>query len=208
MYAGLSASGPGRSWAACRMDCIAEQNIGQSIALFLAVVPKLQYGWDVLDPGHFHRRANVQHNNGVGLCCYDAFDEFILCAGQFHIDPVRAFRLPIAIKLAINTTTSERSWRAHSFGNRSGACGGRCPKETERQRDCPSTNIPGGSDSHCPQSVQSPPFFVVLIGPRRVIDHEFLVDEQAGSANSVEGKRMGPNSCGMKNPSMSMEKAS
>src|SRR5204863_945006 len=38
---------------------IPEQNIGEGIALFLAVVPELQHGRDVLDPWHFNGGTNV-----------------------------------------------------------------------------------------------------------------------------------------------------
>ena len=74
-----------------RWICIAKQNISKRVALFLAIVPKLQHGWHFVDPGHFHWRAGVLYDNGVLVGFCDALDEFILRAGQFHIDAVEAF---------------------------------------------------------------------------------------------------------------------
>ena len=59
-------------------------------AAFIARVPHLEHGADVLEPGHRDRLAGIEHDDGVLVDRRDFRDQAILIAGQAKERPIAA----------------------------------------------------------------------------------------------------------------------
>ncbi len=71
-----------------------KQHIGDGVAGFLPAIPGLQHGWRTVQPGHFQRRASVEHHHRIGVGGRHPGDQFVLRARQLHIFAIEAFALP------------------------------------------------------------------------------------------------------------------
>ncbi len=105
----------GRQFA--RRSLVTEKDIGEGIALFLAVIPHLQDGRNFVDPRHFDGGADIQHDDRVLVGFGHALDQLVLPAGQLHIDAVGAFGFPFAVQARDQYHHVRIPGQLYSFGD-------------------------------------------------------------------------------------------
>ena len=79
-----------RERQATRRAHLASEQIGGGPAAFIARVPHLEHGAHVLEPGHRHGLARVEHDDRVRVHRRHFRDQAVLIAGQAEERPIAA----------------------------------------------------------------------------------------------------------------------
>src|SRR6266699_4680035 len=74
-----------------RRGDVAENDVGQRVALLLTAVPALQHGRDLVEPRHQGRSTSSQHHNCARIGSNDDLDEQILLVGEGEARQVGVF---------------------------------------------------------------------------------------------------------------------
>ena len=88
----LEPHGEGLGQVARRVD-VAEQHVRERFAVLLAGKKLQQHRAGLVDPGHGHGRADIDHDDGVRIGVEHGVHERVLPAVKVHGCPVAAFGL-------------------------------------------------------------------------------------------------------------------
>lgn len=80
--------------------------VGGCVTVFLPAKPGEEDGGDIVPPGHQHRRAGADDNDGAGV---HGGDEFVLPAGK--CERLRSYPSDSTFALVPTTTTAAPAWR-------------------------------------------------------------------------------------------------
>jgi len=70
---------------------VAEEDVGQGVALLLAAIPALQHCRNLVEPGHRDRAAASHHHDRAGIGSSNCLDEQILFIRERDARPIGVF---------------------------------------------------------------------------------------------------------------------